>query len=329
MASTLLAAVLDRKGYIVGDSNASSGLHWLDNPGTPGEASSWSHAGWSNVRCFGFDVRRAADELTVYLAAGNGILEGRSRKRWRVKTDWRVTEVLDVVVAEGSAADVIVCGTAYGPVVSMDLGRTWESRNDGLTEFGTSATYVSSAIAVEGSDRLVIGTEDGLFAADLGGSDRWRRLGPRRASVRCIVADPLNPTRILAATDGDGLLTSSDAGVTWNTRLSGEILYTVCCSPIESGFVACAGIESRIWYSSDAGDTWRSLSAPDSDIGFHAMAFDPDSSQVLWVGTTDAGVFRVDLVSGRWTFAGLADASIRKLAFIDSHVFEKFANGLA
>ena len=79
MASTLLAAVLDRKGYIVGDSNASSGLHWLDNPGMPGEASSWSHAGWSNVRCFGFDVRRAADELTVYLAialtAGSAAIE--------------------------------------------------------------------------------------------------------------------------------------------------------------------------------------------------------------------------------------------------------------
>jgi len=328
MSNTLLAAVLDRKGYIVGDSNASSGFHWLEDPDHLNGAPDWRHAGWKNVRCFGVDTLRGPDRFLVYLAAGNGVLAAERYDEWRVTTDWRVTEVLDVAFPEADHLNGTIFGaTAYGPIVSTDLGRTWKTVVEGLPEYGTSATYVSSICWLPVSQSLVIGTEFGLFRAPLtaNGVGRWERVGPRRVPIRNIAVDAVNEMRLAAASDGDGLMRSDDGGRTWSNQLSGEVLYATAWSPIESGFIACGGIESRLWYSSDAGANWRSLSAPNSDIGLHAMAFDPKSSQVLWVGTTDAGIFRVDLVTGKWTFAGLPDASIRKLAFVASTDFNLFA----
>jgi hypothetical protein len=104
-------------------------------------------------------------------------------------------------------------------------------------------------------------------------------------------------------------------------ELDSSVLYSVAGSTLTAGLIATAGFDATLWISSDSGRTFSTLAAPSENISIHALAFDPVDANVLWVGTTDSGVFRVDLVAKRWTFAGLTDASIRKLQFVASSVF--------
>ena len=103
---TLFAAVLETRNYIVGEANAASGLYRRSERG-------WSHTGWQNLRCAAVAVEEAEPE-TLFLASGNGVLRSRDGgTTWRVTTDWRVAEVLDVAL-DPFAPGSLYAASAYG-----------------------------------------------------------------------------------------------------------------------------------------------------------------------------------------------------------------------
>src|SRR5690606_10060682 len=161
MPSTLCAAVLETRNYIVGAANAASGFYQRDADGA------WTHAGWQNARCsgLGLDPR---DRNTVFLACGNGVFRSRDGgASWRVTTGWRVTEVLDVALDPFTAGSVYAA-TAYGPWHSADGGETWQP----LSAPGAHPNTTFSPVLIPDTGRpgwLLIGTEDGLFASVDGG----------------------------------------------------------------------------------------------------------------------------------------------------------------
>lgn len=323
MSFHLFAAVLDRKGYIVGDANANSGLHYLPAAPTLGGAQTdegWRHVGWNNVRCFGFDFGRRAAGPSMFIAGGNGVLRSQDLESWRVTTDWRVTEVLDVVVLSNTGLDNcprIIAATAYGPIESADWGETWSDFSQGLSKQRTSETYCQVVRLNAAEQYALVGTEYGLFRRDLLPNSTWQPIGPRDVPIRSIALGTVgddSSERWYVGTDGYGLLCGSPD--TWETRLPGKVIYATAVSTFDSGLVAACGYDPVLWISKDGGAAFEALQAPDANISFHAACFDPLDASKLWVGTTDAGVFRVDVNTGTWEFMGLADASIRKLAFV-------------
>lgn len=305
MPSLLHAAVLETRNYIVGAANAPSGLY------TRSPAGAWSHTGWRNVRSFGLTVD-GTDPRTVYLAAGNGVLRScDSGETWRVTTDWRVAEVLDVVV-DPFVPDTIYAATAYGPWSSPDGGETWQPMGPPGTQPDT--TFMPVLVPDAGCPgRLTAGTEDGLFtSADAGHT--WLPVGPR-GPVRALVQHPKRLEIWLAGTGGRGLLLSEDGGATWSTRGSETTVYAVACDPAEPERMAAAGFETGLLTSEDGGRTWtqRALDLPTRAL--HALAFDPDVSGRLWLGTVGEGVFITDDSGATCAEAGLPETTVYAFAF--------------
>lgn len=70
----------------------------------------------------------------LYLAAGNGIHRSTDYgQSWKIVTDWRMTEVLDVKVDQRNP-NYIYAATAFGFWRSTDRGETWENPDGELKE---------------------------------------------------------------------------------------------------------------------------------------------------------------------------------------------------
>ena len=301
---SVYAAVLETRNYIVGEANAASGLYRRT-------AAGWTHAGWKNLRCAGLTLSQR-DSDTLFLASGNGVLRSRDGGgTWRVTTDWRVAEVLDVVL-DPFAPSTVYAASAYGLWHSPDEGETWTALPAAAPHPNAMFTP-TLALDTQRQGRVVIGTEDGLFDSADGGQT-WQTIGPRVA-VRALAQSAARPEVWLGGTDGHGLLLSTDGGATWSVRADGAIVYAVAVDPDNSDCLAAAGYETGLLYSTDGGATWhqRELDLPVQAL--HALAFDPQHAGRLWLGTVGEGVFWTDDFGRTCEDAGLPETTVYDLDF--------------
>ncbi len=305
----LYAAVLETRGYIVGEANAASGLHRYEGDGR------WSQLGWSNLRHSGIAVENDHPE-TMYLAAGNGVLRSTDGGgSWRVTTGWQITEVQEVAI-DPHAPERVYAATAYGVVRSDDRAESWVESSSGIP--APTATFIQSITVDSGtSGRVIAGSEEGLFVSE-DGADTWRPAGPRGVAIRSVRQSAVEPDLWLAGTEDEGVLISSDRGTTW--RFAGGSVaratcYAVALDPAEPARMAAAGYETGVFLSEDAGATWVSWADGLPERTIHALAFDPQQPGCLWVGTVGRGVFRI-APDARWTHLGLEKATIRDMLFV-------------
>ena len=101
----------------MGGSSIGAGL-WVSDD----TAKSWTHIGWKHVKCYSVDVVDSSGGNIIYQACGNGLMRSTDAgDHWRMLTDWRITEVLDVAVNQSNPNDIVIA-TATG---------LWESTNEG------------------------------------------------------------------------------------------------------------------------------------------------------------------------------------------------------
>ncbi len=99
----------------------------------------------------------------------------------------------------------------------------------------------------------------GISRAERGSGGTWTvvLLLPGQA-VACLAADPLAEGVVFAGTQGNGVLRSSDRGITWQTAgLGGEIVKSLAVSPLEKGVVFAGTKPARIFASDDGGESWQ------------------------------------------------------------------------
>ena len=304
---TLYAAVLETRGYVVGSANAPSGLHRHEDSG------SWTHLGWQNVRAFGV---AASPEGTLYLAAGNGVFRSTDGgTSWRITTGWRITEVLHVVVDPFDAATVYAA-TSYGVWRSPDRGDSWTKASNGIPE--PSATYTPALVADQSQQgRLIVGSERGLFETT-NGAQHWTPTGPRKVAIRDLRQSPATPDLWLAGTEEHGVLLSDDGGASWqNLDDFPGPLFAVALDPHDPRTMAVGGYRTGLLLSDDGGAHWDRVAADAPSI--HALAFDPDTPDRLWMGTIEEGVFYLDKDGFTLHNAGLPEATVRELLFVDTN----------
>src|SRR5512133_1185119 len=104
---------------------------------------------------------------------------------------------------------------------------------------------------------------NGISRATLAADEGWQvetLLGDRQ--VRCLSADPLNPGRVYAGTQGEGVLRSDDFGKTWHPfGLGGHIVKAVAASPIEQDVVYAGTKPPLMFVSRDGGENWTELAS--------------------------------------------------------------------
>lgn len=309
MAYVLYIAVLETRGYIVGESNGASGLHRYD-----GELR-WTHLGWRNLRHSGIAVEHGRPE-TLYLAAGNGVLRSTDGGRtWRITTGWRITEVQDVA-ADPHLPERVYAATAYGVIRTENGGDSWIVCSRGIPV--PTATFIQS-IAADYSrpNRVIAGSEEGLFVSD-DGADSWLASGPRGVAIRAVRQSPVAPEVWLAGTEDHGLMISTDGGADWHSvdgPTTGHTYYAVALDPSNADRMAAAGYETGVFLSEDGGTSWELWISDLPEPTIHALAFDPQQEGLLWIGTVGRGVFLV-APDARWTHMGLENATVRDMLFV-------------
>lgn len=300
---SLYAAVLENKRYVVGAANAPSGVYRLKNDTT------WSHFGWTNIRANGLSFVPERPD-TVFLAAGNGVLRSMNAGQdWRITSGWEITEVQDVAVDRLEPSNVYVA-TAYGVWRSEDLGEEWFAPSRQVSPFFTQTIEADAARA----GRVLVGGEGGLFeSVDYGRT--WSRVGPD-VDVRDVRQSDEQPDLWMAGT-GRGMLISRDGASTW-AFVDGieDVIYAVAADPANPNQLAAAGFQTGVYVSVDEGRSWRPVTDGLSTPTIHALAFDPDASGRLWIGTVGGGVYRLENGASKADYAGLDGATIWDLVFV-------------
>ena len=76
--------------------------------------------------------------------------------------------------------------------------------------------------------------------------------------VRCLAADPLNPSRLYAGTQAGGVLRSNDAGQTWQAAgLAGQTVKALAISPTQPGMLYAGTKPAHLFVSHDGGASWK------------------------------------------------------------------------
>lgn len=126
--------------------------------------------------------------------------------------------------------------------------------------------------------------------------------------INCLAADPLQPGRVYAGTQNDGVLVSDDFGKQWNSAgLAGIPIKSLAVSPHHPGMVFAGCKPVSLYVSSNAGKSWQELESlrfarkwwwfspadpPDWRPYVQALAISPTEPNVIIAGIELGGVLR-------------------------------------
>lgn len=316
----LYASLVRSRGWVVGTALSGSGMHHRASDTT------WVHAGWNHPMIFAIAVD-PVDPDVFFLAAGNGAMRSLDGgASWRVTTDWRVTEVMDVDINPANTNNVMI-GTAYGIWKTTDRGDTWQQSDDGIAEKYTSALRFDRAAG----NVVLAGTLAGIYRSADGGRS-WSRVSDARY-VTDMQQSAADPDLWVASLHDGGLLISRNGGATFRNStgaINNEELYGVALDPSDAGRMAVAGFEAGVRVSADGGETWTNRSQglplctaltvvtnPPANPGpcAYEVVFDPQRPGTLIAATVESGIFESTDTGRTWRYIGMDGSVVYDLVF--------------
>lgn len=307
--STVYAAVVATKVFVVGAPNAPSGLFFQH----AGADTNWQHTGPPNIRNFAAALFAPSHGQTMYIGAGNGVHRSTDGgKQWKVTTGWQITEVL-WVATDPYRSDIVYCATPYGIFKTTDGCATWKEMNQGLGALFTQCVIVDRWHP----DTLYCAAEDGAYASYNGGK-RWQRLGLSVGGVRVIVQHPKEPGVLFAGTEAYGIYTTQNGGKWWTRTEAGvdhTTFYTITFDPSNPQNMYAGGYTTGVYKSTDGGKSWVRKNEGLKNLNIHSIAVDPANGNRIYAATIWGGVYRTDDGGDLWQSAGLAGAQVWHIFF--------------
>lgn len=258
--------------------------------------------------------------------------------QWQPGAD---TPFIDQVVATRSDDIYFARTRHHGVLRSLDGGRNWQGRNQGLpprqvypfNRDDTFQTVTALAVADANPELLIAATAGALYISDDGGAV-WRQVpvaSPvgRNSYFTAVARTTDDPQQLLVGTSFDGLYWSGDMGATWRD-LSGRIrflargagfveeLSAVAFHPASDrdAGVGPGGIAIAVGFGGDVyeavdGWTWHSRGRPNGRVG--QIAYRPlpsGGADPTWqlVAVSESGR-SVTNAAGRWERLGTLPAT--------------------
>jgi len=160
------------------------------------------------------------------------------------------------------------------------------------------------------------GVDDLGVYRTLDGGQNWHRRG-LNSIVMVVTAVAGDDTRLYAATWGDGVLKSADAGATWipsNVGLEDHAwlyeLIVEAAGPARILYVGTA--DAGVYRSSDDGATWYPVIRGLSDLNVRSLALaTSESSEILYAGVASQGLFKSTNQGDFWEKTALPAMRVR------------------
>lgn len=251
---------------------------------------------------------------------------------------------VESVAIDPKNPDVIYAGTWHLPWKTTDGGLTWKNIKQGVIDDSdvfsividpvmTNTVYISACSGIYKSETagdlfkkaqgipsssrrtrvlmqdpqypeiVYAGTTEGLWRT-LDAGQSWTRLTGSNIIINDILIDPLDPRRILLATDRGGVLSSVDAGATFaasNRGFSHRQVATLLADAKERDTVYAGVINDKefggVFVSRDSGNIWQQMSAGLEGADVYVLR--QDSTGELYAGT-NRGVFAFKRTDYRW-----------------------------
>jgi photosystem II stability/assembly factor-like uncharacterized protein len=220
------------------------------------------------------------------------------------------THILLDPTSPTDARVLYVTGLGKGVFKSVDGGKTWALKNEGLPASEPFAFRLARdkngvlylVVARRSEDGSFGNAQDGALYRSRDGAENWEKIllpegvnGPNGISI-----DPDDVNRLYLAAWGrslptgavdGGIYVSTDGGAAWQNKLSrDQHVYDVTIDPRDSRTLYACGFESSAWRSTDRGETWTRVRGFNFKWG-HRVIPDPQNPDMIYVTTFGGSVW--------------------------------------
>lgn len=241
---------------------------------------------------------------TLYAAVGaQGVWQSTdSGESWAPVAD-NLNELVLALAIHPLRSGVIYAGTGRGVYYTSTGGQHWEPRNEGL--ISTSVLLLVPVPERPGHLYAITGV-DVFKTSDDGNTWMPLHYGLANTNVLALAVDPMAPDIVYAGTWYGEIYRSADGGQRWwlmnaglapDAPISALIIHhpTKTIPGGQSSAVLYAGTNGAgVFYSTDDGIHWTSLSDGLADLYVQTMALAPADGGILYVGTS-RGLYRLKL----------------------------------
>ncbi len=224
-----------------------------------------------------------------------------------------VTHLLLDSASDPSSRTLYACAFGKGVFKSIDGGKTWKEKNEGLPTNEPFAWRIEQRstdralflVIARRSEDESIGTEyDGALYKSTDGAETWSKVtlpigtnGPMSLKV-----DPGNPQNLILSAwgrtvrerfesdTGGGIFRSTDDGKTWEHVLkTDQHIHDITHDPRNATFYAC-GFNGSAYRSEDGGKSWQRIKGYNFKWGKRVEP-DPTNPEKIFIITFGGGVW--------------------------------------
>jgi len=265
---------------------------------------------------------------TIYAGTRHGVVRSSDGgATWQPSASGMPSVKVTTIAADTTTPGTLYAGTltdtgveSVGIFKSIDGGATWTAINNGLVDTSTGVSPVDILVLALDPDNpgtVLAGTQNSDIFKSTDGGATWHAKTSGGSdfgfSVTAFQFLPSNSATVYAASN-EGLLRSPDGGETWLFFGSeGDSLSTLLIDPktpttMYAGSADGAGILKSTNGGSSFNAINKNLPVNQDSLGSFAplvlaMAFDPASSSILYVGTYGNGLFK-STDGSTWSAAG-------------------------
>lgn len=314
-------------------------------------SSSWSLVGLGSESIYSVVVNQLSHNQVFAGTLTNGVYRSNdSGANWSAKSQGLFsTNTAGLIAINGSELELLGATNSNGVSLSTNRGVTWQPLNNGL---GTKSMTGLTADPANPNHVFALSTSGGLYHCtlpscswstvnsglptaafpasvfgegildenqklelSLAGMDPAPTIESKATNYKQLnqlVFAPSNSNVAYLATEGGGLLKSSDHAIHWSSAgLSGKIVKSVAVDPLNSNILYAATTDSgTIKYSSNGGSSWENQTFSGTLCNFLSISV-VNPGQVY--AATDNGVY-TRIGTGNWLYLGLNGVAIKTIA---------------
>ncbi len=171
----------------------------------------------------------------------------------------------------------------------------------------------------------------GIYKTSNGGTD-WQAVNALKtggsislARVTKMYFDPKNHETVFAGTHNQGLLRSTDFGVSWEKILSKILVFDVAIDPNKNSTIYAAGTYNgfgKILKTEDSGKSWVEVyNEQGSENPVRALVLDTGNPMVIYAGTTAGNVVKSVDAGKSWKLLYSFNDRVQKIGFQNNRVY--------